>query len=440
MKLIYLTEPHVREGLDHSTRNLPTVLMIGGAAYATRFIADLSKQIRATGCFTLSSLGLGDPDAARSQIESGTFTHQFMMPPELRRPRTLRDLNTFIRAVVGAAVVPEPSWAIKSRAQVRRPFRQILYRRLRAGQCRSVPGLFSRKYDIYHYHTLESSRLWLLWLLPADAKVVLSVWGSDLLDRAGALEYADQLAACERANIITVSSIEIREVLLAKFGRHLLPKVRFALLGVSLLDEIDRWDNRNAFLESSGLPFDRVTICIGNNATPNNRHLDVIHRLSRLPDRHRSQIALLVPLSYRAADPTYKKSLETALERAAFPYRIFEHALSDAEVAMFRRATDILIHVPTCDAFSAAMLETLYAGGLLITGAWLPYSELRRMQISFDQIHALDDLTTAVTSVLDNLDAKRRAATDNPRRVRSLVHPVQTARKWAEIYQELLRD
>jgi hypothetical protein len=119
-------------------------------------------------------------------------------------------------------------------------------------------------------------------------------------------------------------------------------------------------------------------------------------------------------------------------------YRVLDTALSDREVAMLRCATDILIHVPISDVFSAAMLETLYAGGLLITGAWLPYSELRHAHVSFDAIATLDDLPGAVTVALDNGDAKRQAAMANPGCVRALAHPTQTVRTWIDIYDQLL--
>lgn len=418
-------------------RSVPNVLMIGGAAYTTRFVTDLARQISASGRVTLSCLGLGDHEAARSEVDRGGFVHQFPMPPA--RPETVRQATRLIPALLRAAIMREPSGAAHASAHVRRPFRQTIARWMNAEQCRAALGGSLLDYDIYHYHSLETARMPVLWLLPPVARVVLSIWGSDLLRSAGTLEYVDQLAACERANIITVTSLEIREILLAKFGRHLAPKVRLALLGISLLDEIDRCaGHRRAFLESFGVPPDRVTICVGNNAGPGNQHMEVIARLTDLPQRYRSRIVLLVPLSYRPGNRDYTSALRAALEKGPLPYRMFDGALSDSEIAMLRHATDILIHVPVSDAFSAAMLETLYAGGHLITGAWLPYSELRRCHVSFDEIYTVDELTGAVAFALDNLAAKRRSAADNRPLVRALVHPTKTVQSWISIYNEFL--
>ncbi len=435
-----VTAPHQgrAEGRPAGAR-VPHVLMIGGAAYTTRFVADLSRQLATTGRYTFSSLGLGDPAAARSELDGRTFAHQLLMPRTPARPRTARELARLVPALVRAAAVREPSWAANANAHVHRPFRQRIARRLDAQQCRAALGRFLGHYDIYHYHSLETGRLPVLWVLPSDAPVILSVWGSDLLRTAGTLDYADQLGACERANLITVTSLEIREILLSKFGRHLAPKIRLALLGVSLLDEIDRCaGTRERFLASLDIAPDRVTICVGNNASPGNQHLEIIDRLCQLPERYRSRVALLVPLSYRPANRDYQASLCAALERGDLLYRLLDSPLSDQQVAMLRCATDILIHVPVSDAFSAAMLESLYAGGLLITGAWLPYSELRRAQISCDTISALADLPGTVMNVLDDFDARRRGATDNRRRVRALVHPTNTVHSWIRIYDEFL--
>jgi len=429
----------VRRISDCLVNKLSSVLMIGGASYTTRFVTDLAKQMAATERVTLSCLGLGDSEAARSEVDRGGVAHQFLMPPAPARPRTVRQAARLIPALFRAAITREPSWAAHASSHIRRPLRATIARRMSAEQCRVALGGTLHDYDIYHYHSLETARMPLLWLLPPNAPVVLSVWGSDLLRSAGTLEYADQLAACQRANVITVTSMEIREILLSKFGRHLAPRIRLALLGVSLLDEIDRCGNSRAgFLESWGISPDRVTICVGNNASPGNQHLEAIARLSDLPERHRSRVTLLVPLSYRPANRAYKESLCVALQNSPLSYRIFDSPLSDREVAMLRIATDILVHVPVSDAFSASMLETLYAGGLLVTGAWLPYSELRRAHVSFEPILALDDLTDAVTSALDNLDAQRRAARDNRGRIRALVHPTETVRAWMSIYDEVL--
>ena len=80
---------------------------------------------------------------------------------------------------------------------------------------------FRETYDLYHFHFCVSKSFRYLDVVPADAKVICSYWGSDLLRSSGLFEYAHQMRALARADVITVQSVEMREILLSKFGRDL---------------------------------------------------------------------------------------------------------------------------------------------------------------------------------------------------------------------------
>jgi hypothetical protein len=293
-------------------------------------------------------------------------------------------------------------------------------------------------YDLYHYNYLEPSNLGLLSLLPREAPVIVSIWGSDLLRTAGTSSYVDQLAACERADIITVSSIEIREVLLAKFGRHLASKVRLALLGVTLLDEIEQvHGQRNEFLETLGLPATCITVCVGNNATRANQHAEILHQLNRLKPEYRDRLAVLLPLSYRPNDD-YVAELRALTATLGLRCIVLERQMSNREIALLRCGTDLVIHLPISDAFSAAMLESLYGGSSLVTGAWLPYSRLRASGVHYHELFDFADLPDLVTRVIDSWHLERQKAAANPPIIWDLVHPSRTVKPWLAIYDELL--
>jgi hypothetical protein len=423
--------------LDSATR--PQVLMIGGAAYTTRFVLDLARQIHGTGRFRLASLGLADEEAARSEIPPDLFTRQFPYPTRVARPRTLRQGAALLRLLVSPASRRAPKSERESAdgARISRPLKQRIERRLDALRLRTETVPLIAGFDVYHHHSLEPERLALLSALPGAARTVLSVWGSDLLRTAGTSEYADQLAACARADVITVTSVEIREVLLSKFGRHLAPKIRMALLGVELLDEIDECrGQRKAFLESVSLPDDCITVAIGNNASRSNQHLEVLRRLARLEPRCARRVAILLPLSYRP-HPGYVAELRATAEEVGLRPVFLDRKLSNREIALLRRGTDVFIHVPISDAFSAAMLESVYAGSVLITGAWLPYSRLRAARIHFHELYQLDELPALLARVVDGIDVERQKAVSNAARIREVVHPTRTVGAWTSIYAEL---
>jgi hypothetical protein len=432
----------VPEGAPRGVPATPEILMIGGAAYTTRFVLDLARQVQSTGRFRLSSLGLGDQSAARSEIPSDLFARQFAFPTLPPRPRTLRQNARLLRLLVHAAYCHVARFAPESAngASIRRPLKRRIARRLDALRLHTETLPLIAGFDVYHYHSLEPARLCLLSVLPVGAKTVLSIWGSDLMRIAGTSDYVDQLAACNRADVITVSSLEIREILLSKFGRHLAPKVRLALLGATLLDEVDRCrGQRAAFLEGFGLPEDSITVCIGNSASRGNQHIEVVRQLARLGPSHTRRVCLLFPLSHRP-HATYVAELRALAATVPFRSIFLDRKMTNREVAGLRCGTDVLIHVPISDAFSAAMLESIYAGSLVITGAWLPYSRLRASRIHFHELHQLDELPGLLARVIDSIDAERRNSMPNPARIRELVHPTRTVDAWVAIYDELVAD
>ena len=418
--------------------------MICGGTYTTRFVIDMARELRHSGRFRLSTLGLGDPQASRSEVPPEMFARRLEFPTMPPRPRSLRQNARIVRWLVATAYQRlsagsgAPDAADGSR--LRRPLRRRIERgleRLRL-QRETVPQVAG--FELYHHHSLEPEGLGLLSVLPAPAKVVLSIWGSDLMRNAGAGAYVDQLAACNRADIITVTSLEIREILLAKFGRHLAPKVRLALLGVTLLDEVDRCrGQRTAYLESIGLPEDCVTVCIGHNASRGNQHVEVLRQLARLEPRHAQRVRVILPLSYRPND-TYVVELRAVAATLPIRCAFLDRRLSDREVGLLRSGSDIMIHVPISDAFSAAMLESLYAGSVLVTGAWLPYSRLRAATVHFHELYQFDDLPALLARLIDSIDAERQRAAPNAPRIRELVHPNRTFRDWVAVYDELLAE
>ena len=75
---------------------------------------------------------------------------------------------------------------------------------------------------------------------------------------------------------------------------------------------------------------------------------------------------------------SYTRAVEKAATAAHLEFRLITHYLDWADLAAFRIATDILVHLPISDALSATVLEVIYGGNCVITGLWLPYGPFRR--------------------------------------------------------------
>lgn len=75
--------------------------------------------------------------------------------------------------------------------------------------------------------------------------------------------------------------------------------------------------------------------------------------------------------------------------------------LGGQRLADFRLDTDILIQVQKTDAMSGAMLESLYAGAKIITGAWLPYGDLRSLGVDWVEVCEIEDIKYQLPKIIN---------------------------------------
>jgi glycosyltransferase involved in cell wall biosynthesis len=418
------------------------ILMIAGAGFVTSdlFIGSMTRELKKCGKYSFSALGVGQGDSRLGRCESDLFGKVDPFPAPEIQPKTLRAAGRLLTDAMRSCVPLRWRWPRRDVVlpYEGRTFRGKVYERLAAEEyARQLPGLLEG-YDLYHWHSFVPARLPALRFFPRTCKVIISLWGSDLLRTAGVGAYRIQLQACRRATRIIVNSLEMREVFLAKFGREFFDKVRLARIGGDLFDRIDavRGD-RDSFLRRHQLPLDKVLVCVGNNASPSNRHLDVLRAIARLEARHRDRLVVVLPMTY-AAKEAYTNELQRAIKDMAVDVRMLERPLTDDDIARFRISTDIMIAVPTSDMLSASMCEAVYAGGVLLTGAWLLYGWLRRRGIHYHEVADLAGITDKLAAILDNFEEEKRKSAATADRVRDLKAWDRVVADWVEIYDELL--
>ena len=206
---------------------------------------------------------------------------------------TLNDRDASIPADLAGLCCQPPSWesfrsfvaiitklllfGITAPRQLRRIRREIHYLR--------TFHRIERDFDILHLHFMSPRMAEFVRLLPESRKLLVSIWGSDLLRVAGARNYRLQLQICQRASIITVRSTEMKEILLAKFGRELAPKVRIAKFGSPLIPIIRKSDLaslRREFRDEFQLKDDQLLVCLGHNGFRQNQHIEALTALESL--------------------------------------------------------------------------------------------------------------------------------------------------------------
>jgi glycosyltransferase involved in cell wall biosynthesis len=299
------------------------------------------------------------------------------------------------------------------------------------------------QYDLYHLHFCTAETLRLIDIIPSDAKLICSFWGSDLLRTHGAYQYLNQSRALERADIITVQSFELREILLAKFGRHLLSRIRCLCyplderLYQSIENVLAANEGSKAFRDKLNVPEGRLMVAVGHNGNPANNHLAIINALSSLPSSVKDAAVWVFPMKFNNNE-SYIDSVENAATVAGLNFRVITQYLDWPDLAAFRVATDVLIHLPISDALSATVLETIYGGGCVITGSWFPYSPFRKAELPLAIVDHLSDVPNCLSDVFERLDQWKRKAAEAHGRIREHFFSRATVPAWAKVYRDLL--
>jgi 4-alpha-L-fucosyltransferase glycosyl transferase group 56 len=234
---------------------------------------------------------------------------------------------------------------------------------------------------------------------------------------------------------------ELADAFLSKFGRELESKVRLVSYGSKLVDVIDRFrPERDTFLRGIGIDSAKISIVVGHNASPSNQHEAVLREIAKLQEALRSQIAIVIPMTYTGTSSSYVDSIRVLSEQLQLPVRILDQRLSLDDVARLRVATDILIHVPISDQFSAAMCESLVGGAVLITGGWLPYRRLRASGVQYHEVFEVGAIAKKLGDLLDRFQFERSQVQKNVAIVRNMMSWQSLVPQWTKVYDELLNS
>jgi len=302
-----------------------------------------------------------------------------------------------------------------------------------------------KNYDVFHFHFIQYSYIRTAWLVPRGKKIICSFWGSDLLRTSDSFNHFVVGKVLRKADIITVQSIELREILLAKFGRELKSKIRIVLFNLNdeTFSHIDDYRGNIAaianFCTENGISNSKIKVVVGHNASPFNNHLAIIAALAKLPESQR--LCVVIPFAYGIAPKErveYRHRVENALKDATLTYTILDKYFTGSELAMLRLSTDIYLHLPESDALSAALTEAAYAGAVVITGDWLPYSPFKRAGMQLIYAAQWDDLALKLQGVFANLQLdKERICYLNKEAIRSHFFTAETTKGWLGIFDEL---
>lgn len=412
----------------------PRILMMEGANFTAGFVTSLANAIVGCGKYEVDGLGFAEPlGIPLRRPREEVYGVMSYYPAAPQAPKDFKQAIATASALLSFSDTPDPI-ADDPHGLKGYLFRKMFWRNLRSAMRARIGG-----YDLYHWHCFVPEYLPALECLPPNAKLLLTLWGSDVYRTYGVAEYARQLRVARRTSLVTMATPELADSFLSKFGRDLQSKVRLVSYGTELVDVIERFrGEREGFLRGIGVDSAKIAIVVGHNASPSNQHEAALRQIAKLPESLRSRISIVMPMTYTGTPSSYVDSIRDLSKQLQLPVRILDQRLSLDDVARLRVATDILIHVPISDQFSAAMCESLVAGAVLITGGWLPYRKLRASGVHYHEVFEVGEISTKLAGVLSDFQRERSQVGTNAAIVREMMSWHSLAPQWIGVYDELL--
>lgn len=302
--------------------------------------------------------------------------------------------------------------------------RQIYYlyiNKQRQKQIRELVKL--HQYDIVHIHY---ARYWISgWIKDFPGKVIVTIWGSDFY-RASAIALKLMRSLFQKAHTITFPSQKMSDDFAKAYDTR--PKHKIVRFGLEAFEYID--------MKRTGMKrTDRkINITIGYNRTVAQQHLLILGELKKINSEILKDIRIIIPFTYGPLDKEYREEIENSLKELEVEYIFIEEFLEDEAVAELRLESDIMIQLQPTDAFSGSMQEYMYADNVVITGSWLPYDDMKKKGIFFEEIEKMEDLSDKLVYVISRYNELKAKCENNIRLLNSISGWDSNINEWMNLY------
>lgn len=296
------------------------------------------------------------------------------------------------------------------------------------------------EFDLIHLQSIfyTPALRWLL--LSPNTPIVVSCWGSDFLRQSDIFRTLNQQQLLRLASAITVTGNESREVVLAKYGRELLPKMHNTFFNPRVEGFVDsnRDETFNRFRTRWGIPLDRLAVCIGHNGFSEGQHLDLIKSVAAIEEKKKDSLFVIVPMTYGASSE-YQDLITKTLHEVGLSGIVLKEFLTEEELKDLRLATDILIYAPVSDAFSASVSQALAAGNVAILGSWLPYKTRQRAGFKYWEIDAPFEAGQMMDHILDKWPEAQLQTKPNRQLSAKFFSQEKIGKQWINVYKNAIQ-
>jgi len=241
------------------------------------------------------------------------------------------------------------------------------------------------------------------------AIVVAYFCGSDIV-RADGFTRLLLKKYLSKTNYAVMASTNVQRAFIEKIGHLDGCKQTTIRLGISVFSNID-WEIAHSSIEKCkinlGISSEKITICIGYNGNKNQNHLRVLEQIKMMPPGIKKKIIVLLPMTYASTEKHITR-VEVAAKETGVKFIVFKEYMQHEIIAQLRLATDIFINAQTSDGLSGSVLETLYAGALLLNASWLHYVEYDSWGLKYSTFSKFEDLPGVLADAINVPFIKRQ--------------------------------
>lgn len=309
---------------------------------------------------------------------------------------------------------------------IRRFYRFFLYKKL----LKRLPD-----YDFIHAHFIRVDSHFVINELKStsNAKIILSIWGSDLY-KVKAENENSFVKTCHHADTLTFANKQSVAFFRDKYAwkKDNLKICRFGLAPLETLKDFSA-----SKLESKKMlnwNKKKRAIVIGYNLNPAQQHVEILRCFESIAiQKFKEEVQLILQLTY-GGNEEYKNQIVDILNKLPYEYTMYDTFLPDSDIAYLRKASDIMIQLQKTDQFSGSMQEHLYTENIVITGSWLPYETLKEEGVWFLEIDAINELEEKLLEVLKNYNLYEQKTINTPSAIAKLSLWENNIGDWVNLY------
>lgn len=264
----------------------------------------------------------------------------------------------------------------------------------------SFVKLIFRRYDIINIHFAKP---WLFYAIPClrrmTKNVVITPWGSDVLRLEGEKNKKKLQKVYESAHFVTVSSgSKLGKAIIEKFAcdPSKFHPLKFGMDFVDYLKEVKPNKTTEQAKDRFGLLGKYVITC-GYSTARSHQHKMIIEAVFSIKQYLPDNIVLLFPFTYGWGGNDYVQSIKDKCTELGLKAVFVETFLSDADLYLLRKSTDMFVNVQTTDAEAASVMQYILCKKKIVSGTWLKYTAMEKYSpLFYFPVHDLKELGSVI--------------------------------------------